>query len=103
MIIMGGVMDREETIEAIKVMQAFVDGEDILVNEQSVKYNAIHSELGWNWIAFKYKVKPKPIERWITVYDTGLTGSCVFTSKEECELYFSANENQKAIKLVEEQ
>lgn len=53
-------MTREETIEAIKVMQAYVDGKEIEYydEEDSDFYNCIDPD--WNWEAFIYRIKEEP-------------------------------------------
>jgi hypothetical protein len=53
-------MNRKETIEAIKVMQAFVDGKTVECNPFSFGL-AGWSELidpGWSFDRFKYRIKP---------------------------------------------
>ncbi len=95
-------MNKKETIEAIKVMQAFVDGDDIKVDEQTNKYNVNNSELGWNWSGFKYRVKPKPIERWIGVWEQEtITPQWCYASEEQCVSTCKGHGFIKAVKLVE--
>lgn len=61
-------MTKEETIEAIKVMQAWVDGEDIeglVLDEENGRHYRINSEKGcmWNWYQCEYRIKQKdPLE-----------------------------------------
>jgi len=54
-------MNKEQTLEAIKVMQAYVDGEDIEYLDQHGNWVPTH-EPDWNWIDFLYLIKPKPVE-----------------------------------------
>ena len=59
-------MNKTETIEAIKVMQAYVDGEDIQYNGE------FKSSPVWNWTnGGSYKVKPVPIEIWCMANSAG--------------------------------
>ena len=61
-------MNREDTKQAIEVMQAYVDGAEIeaqfLDNGNWVKET---KDLGptWNFGACSYRIKPKPREFWI--------------------------------------
>lgn len=52
--------NREQTRELIKVMQAYVDGEAIVMlrNGQWVEVD----EIGWNWAMCNYQVKKDPKE-----------------------------------------
>jgi len=54
-------MTREQTIEAIRVMQAFVDRKEIQFNVQS-KWGSMEwnntDEPDWNWDAYHYRIKP---------------------------------------------
>lgn len=63
-------MNREETKEAIKVMQGFVDGETVdsislltqtLLIPEDV-WSEVSDDLGpaWAWNVCKYRLKPKP-------------------------------------------
>ena len=56
-------MNKEETIEAIKVMQAFVDGEKIKAKIGPHARTIDHP--AWNWEHIEYEVKPKPREAWV--------------------------------------
>jgi hypothetical protein len=55
-------MTKEQTIEAIRVMQAFVDGKE-------VRYKAPNNEWlptnnpAWNWFDCEYRIKPTPVLR----------------------------------------
>lgn len=54
-------MTREQTIEAIKVMQAYVDGKEL----QSM-YGGIWSSVTvprWDWPNYNYRIKPTPVLR----------------------------------------
>jgi hypothetical protein len=55
-------MTKEQTIEAIRIMQAFVDGKE-------VRYKAPNNEWlptnnpAWNWFDCEYRIKPTPVLR----------------------------------------
>ena len=69
--------------EKIKVMQAALDGADIDFKlNGGVWSEAVDPlELEWMWTEFDYRVKPEPLECWVTVYNDHLP-STVHTSKE---------------------
>jgi hypothetical protein len=54
-------MNIEQTIEAIRVMQAFVDGKDIQVKD----FNGVWIEVdpSWNFNTREYRIKPTPVLR----------------------------------------
>ncbi len=64
-------MNREATIEAIKVMQAEVDGNDIEMyrlaqgfSDENIQWYPHQG--GWNWSEYGFRIKPKePREFWI--------------------------------------
>ncbi len=69
-------MNKQETAEAIKVMQAWIDGADIeaLSNEDEGEWVHIKSfGPSWGWSKQKYRIKPSPREFWITVEPPGET------------------------------
>lgn len=72
-------MNKQETAEAIKVMQAFVDGEEIQLCEplskldSQVNWRDLTGEPGWVWHKFQYRIAPKPREFWITIEPPGET------------------------------
>lgn len=54
-------MTREETIEAIKVMQAYVDGKEIEWNSlESEIFDISQGQPGWNWCELEYRIKEEP-------------------------------------------
>jgi hypothetical protein len=55
-------MNIEETKEAIKVMQAFVDGKDLEVLGPVGKWEPVHFPR-WGWDDTKYRIKPTPTFR----------------------------------------
>jgi len=50
-------MTRDETIEAIRVMQAFVDGKEVEFKWGSMDWNSTDKP-EWNWSAYDYRIKP---------------------------------------------
>ena len=49
-------MTREQTIEAIRIMQAFVDGKEVQ-NLYKTVWSTVHEPL-WNWFDIDYRRKP---------------------------------------------
>ena len=72
-------MNREETKKAIEVMQAYVDGEQIEAKQEGSDWRP--SFPIWDWGPNDYRVKPKPIECWVTVLN-GRTASTVHATEE---------------------
>lgn len=76
-------MNREQTIEAIKVMQAWVDGKVIQVGKQKAPWlhpnwtslggSASGEHVVWDFtsISIQYRIKPAPLERWIVTDGAG--------------------------------
>lgn len=67
-------MNKEQTLEAIKVMQAYVDGEEIEFRHDTADYWARISldggDVSWSWSAFRYRIAPqKPSINWDHVSD----------------------------------
>lgn len=100
-------MTREETIEAIKVMQAWVDGEKVQVRSLYASSDEWHDIclLRWNFAGNQYRIKPKPLEVWHWVSDE--TGELDlprdgYLSKEECESHHSGrySASGKALRFV---
>ena len=55
-------MTREQTIEAIRVMQAYVDGKEVeypISNGQ----RATTMTPSWNWLYTQFRIKPTPVLR----------------------------------------
>ena len=50
-------MTRDETIEAIRVMQAYVDGKEVEFKWGSMDWNSTDKP-EWNWSAYDYRLKP---------------------------------------------
>lgn len=63
-------MNKEQTKEMIKVMQAYVDGAEI--EYLGPHENWIHAdEPGWNFQRITYRIKPKPVEYYVLVNAKG--------------------------------
>ena len=50
-------MNIEQTKEAIRVMQAFVDGKEVEFKWGSMDWNSTDKP-EWNWSAYDYRIKP---------------------------------------------
>ena len=50
-------MNIEQTIEAIRIMQAFVDGKEVEFKWMSKDWNSTDKP-EWNWSAYDYRIKP---------------------------------------------
>ncbi len=65
-------MNIEETKEAIKVMQAFVDGKTIQYLS-SIGWRDVDplstAEMAWLWGDVKYRIKPEPKDIWVNEYE----------------------------------
>ena len=82
-------MNKEQTIEAIKVMQAFVDGKEV----QSM-YDGKWASVTvprWSWDDTQYRIKPTPVLRPWTADEVplgsimrtkGLEGRCIIIDTE---------------------
>jgi len=97
-------MNKEETIKAIKVMQAFVDGKTIVISNDVCFLLDTSRAPVWNWYNRTYTIKPEPIERWIAMLEDEILDDYVFNTERACEKYwFGRSKFIKAIKLVEVQ
>ncbi len=108
-------MNKKETIKAIEVMQAYVDGEDVgyeavcglatkrLPSDSRPRlYEAVcglatASEPSWNWRDNVYLIKPKPLVLWVNVYPDGE----LFYHKSKETAKVGRVVNAKTIKMVE--
>ena len=55
-------MTREQTIEAIRVMQAYVDGKEVEYKRHDEFWMLTTLPL-WNWNSIEYRIKPTPVLR----------------------------------------
>ena len=84
-------MNIEQTKEAIKVMQAFVDGKEVQARDVGLeRWNAVIIPR-WNLEDFEYRIKPTPTLRpWTTdevplgsiMRTKGLEGRCIIIDTE---------------------
>ena len=63
-------MNREETKQAISVMQAYVDGDEIEWRSKDFpKWETVDTSHpsfpAWEWVTVEYRTKPKPREFWL--------------------------------------
>jgi hypothetical protein len=82
-------MNIEQTKEAIRVMQAFVDGKDVQSMYEG-KWSLVHVPR-WNWDDTQYRIKPTPVLRPWTADEVplgsimrtkGLEGRCIIIDTE---------------------
>jgi hypothetical protein len=55
-------MNKKQTIEAIRVMQAFVDGKEVQFYVGLDRWDTLISP-DWNWQDCEYRIKPTPVLR----------------------------------------
>lgn len=71
--------------EKIEVMQAALDGEKIEQQHFTEdRWVNVAGNISWNWNAMDYRIKPKPLEFWVNVYDDG--EKRYFNNKDESTL-----------------
>jgi hypothetical protein len=82
-------MNIEQTKEAIRIMQAFVDGKDVQSMYEG-KWSLVHVPR-WNWDDTQYRIKPTPVLRPWTADEVplgsimrtkGLEGRCIIIDTE---------------------
>ena len=63
-------MTKDETKKAIEIMQAYVDGKNIQVlsDGEWLTFGGMGAP-EWNFSERHYRVKPEPLECWVTVMD----------------------------------
>ena len=101
-------MNKEETKEAIKIMQAFIDGEEIQSIDETSSTSAWtdRDNPSWCWGLLTFRVKPpKPIGRWVVLNSEGkLWSSRQYETLEEAMAFmldkFSA-EDVKSFRYAE--
>lgn len=94
-------MNIEETKEAIKVMQAFVDGKIVQYKQPALDcwYDLVDINPIWNWGCVNYRIKPEPKEIWVNEYD-GCWG-IVHGTKEEAKNRADRDATRKAVRYRE--
>ena len=87
-------MNKEQTKEAIKVMQAYVDGAAVEVAHISGLSFERTSEPVWNWGDYIYRIKPEPRE-WYEVAPispvTTTYGNIQFECAEDARRFMLGN------------
>lgn len=70
-------MTREETIAAIAVMQAWVDGKSIQFESPiDAKWIDLSpSKPVWDWNGANYRIKPEPLTIFVNQYGSDLSGT----------------------------
>ena len=87
-------MKREETKEAIKVMQHYADGGDVEYTSGAGWHPVTRTEgPSWNWKACQYRIKQEPRELWVVV--------CPGYAPNACESEEMASEFAKHIEGAE--
>jgi len=82
-------MNREETAEAIIVMQAYVGGERIQYRLRSGEPWLSWVGPSWDFVSYEYRIKPKAREYWI--HPTS-TKSCTDRNPGSAAGYFKVRE-----------
>lgn len=76
-------MNRDDTTEAIKVMQAWADGKTVQVSVNGEwRSIAPWEELGWSWDRFEYRIKPEPRVVYGLVDHQGRLGSGLYNEAD---------------------
>jgi len=84
-------MTREETKQAIAVMQHYADGGEVEVISESNSTWSIAVDPCWDWALCKYRIKPKPqltieVGRWYELKG-GMVGKCISVSDSQVFLH----------------
>ena len=93
-------MDKQQTKDAIKVMQAFVDGKTIQLESKGVWFDA-PDRPSWNWASQNYRVKPEPVVVYINEYPGEERSFEAYDTKEMAENLASCNCLRVAVKFQE--
>lgn len=87
--------------EKIEVMQAAEDGAKIESSWVGEFREVDLKNLLWNWEEADYRIKPKPIEFWVNVYESG-PGLLHFSTEEKAEAESDgSNSFIKTVRMVE--
>lgn len=75
-------MNREQSIEAIKVMQAWLDGEEVEgMEKDGHPWKNIYRTPTWDWARCEYRIKPKPMRKYVVILANGKSDT--FDSQHE--------------------
>lgn len=99
-------MNREETKQAISVLQAYVDGAEIECKDRRSQQGFENrwdqctpcEYLIWNFETHEYRIKPKPREFWIT--ESGI-GNATAHRIEQAAIDWSISKDSEIIKVRE--
>lgn len=69
-------MTPEKAREAAQVMLAYADGAIVECQDNQLNPWIAVLEPSFNWIKYDYRIKPKPIECWVVVYDDDSRYTC---------------------------
>lgn len=81
-------MNREQTLQAIKVMQHYADGGEVearMRSERGAWGSLFMDGPRWDWDSAEYRIQPKPLECWV-VCDKDLIPVDVYRSKGHAEV-----------------
>ena len=56
-------MTREQTIESIRIMQAYVDGKEVESKLIGTYDWVLDKNPSWNWFNYDFRIKPTPVLR----------------------------------------
>lgn len=83
--------------EKIEVMQAALERKEIELNSPTIdnwkQVNYDNQDIVWDWFKYDYRVKPEPMEFWVSIFDSGST---IISAT-----YAEAPANTKTIKVRE--
>lgn len=75
-------MNRDETIKAIEVMQAWVDGKTVQAMVCGV-WQDMPANVTWDWADYTFRIKPEPRVCWRLVSGDGTYGAAAFDCQEK--------------------
>ena len=97
-------MNRAETQEAIKVMQAFVDGIEVEFHGQQGSWTPVPSDdctiPTWNFASVKYRIKPKPLEVWVWMHHSGGMNGDAYFAENACRAMHQSDTG-RAVRFIE--
>jgi hypothetical protein len=95
-------MNIEQTKEAIRVMQAFVDGKEVQFRDVGIETWYTLKSYRWNWQDCEYRIKPTPVLRPWTADEVPLGAWMMNVSKQDYRwlIETSGDENMRKGWLV---
>jgi hypothetical protein len=100
-------MNREETIAAIAVMQAFVDGRVIECQNGkdghwwSISPDSDGWKMAWDFSCNNYRIKPEPLVRYALVDHEGRMGPGIYTEADALSAVRARNHWVSMKKFIE--